>query len=140
VGWVWTPNGRRWGRHGAAGLLLVHEDRYLLALRSSYVHVPDVWSLPGGAIERGESPEQAAVRECREELGDVPAYRLVRTHVVDHGGWSYTTVVATTPHRWEPPRLSWETAGYGWFSTHEVSQLPLHPGLASAWPHVSEPA
>jgi 8-oxo-dGTP pyrophosphatase MutT (NUDIX family) len=29
----------------------------------------DVWSTPGGAVEPGESPAQAAVREAREELG-----------------------------------------------------------------------
>lgn len=136
MSWVWTPSGRRWGRHGAAGLLLVHGDRYLLALRSEHVHVPHVWSLPGGAIERGETPEQAAVRECHEELGGVPTHEVVRTHVADHGGWAYTTVVAATPSRWEPPRLSWETADYGWFSGGEVDRLPLHPGLANAWPQL----
>lgn len=29
----------------------------------------DAWCLPKGMIEKGESPEQAAVRECREETG-----------------------------------------------------------------------
>jgi len=29
----------------------------------------DAWCLPKGVIEKGESPEQAAVRECREETG-----------------------------------------------------------------------
>lgn len=136
MGWVWTPGGRRWGRHGAAGLLLVHGDVFLLALRSAYVHVPDVWSLPGGAIERGETPEQAAVRECTEELGGVPVHQVVRTHVVDHGGWAYTTVIAEAAERWEPPKLSWETAAYGWFRSAEVDRLPLHPGLAQAWPQL----
>jgi len=36
-------------------LLLRHADR-------------DVWATPGGTIEPGESPADAVVRECREEL------------------------------------------------------------------------
>ncbi len=36
------------------------------------------WGFPGGAIEPGETPEMAAVREVREETGlDVPVSRLI---------------------------------------------------------------
>ena len=30
---------------------------------------PDAWQMPQGGIERGESPEEAALRELREETG-----------------------------------------------------------------------
>lgn len=42
------------------------EDRLLL-LRHSYG--PDVWSLPGGGMDKGEEPAQCARRELMEEVG-----------------------------------------------------------------------
>jgi len=42
-----------------------------------------MWEFPGGKIERGETPEQAIVREVREELG-VLATPLERLHTVRH--------------------------------------------------------
>jgi ADP-ribose pyrophosphatase len=32
-----------------------------------------LWELPAGSVDEGESPEQAAVRECHEEIGKVPS-------------------------------------------------------------------
>jgi ADP-ribose pyrophosphatase len=37
----------------------------------------DLWELPAGSFDPGESPEAAAARECEEEIGLVP-HRLER--------------------------------------------------------------
>ena len=51
---------------------LVSEDRVLLAHRSpSKRAYPDLWDLPGGVIEDGESELGALARELHEELGVV---------------------------------------------------------------------
>jgi 8-oxo-dGTP diphosphatase len=49
---------------------LVREGRVLLGLRSPDKRAyPDVWELPGGLIEAGESELGALARELHEELG-----------------------------------------------------------------------
>jgi len=49
---------------------LVRDDRVLLGHRSpSKRAYPDVWDLPGGVVEDGESETEALTRELHEELG-----------------------------------------------------------------------
>ena len=73
----WPPNPHGNGLRPAAGLLLVFpiasEAHIVLTVRSSRLpsHAGQV-SLPGGAVEPGESIEQAALREAHEEIGLAP--------------------------------------------------------------------
>jgi len=41
----------------------------LLTRRAEGQHLAGMWEFPGGKLEDGESPEEALVRECREECG-----------------------------------------------------------------------
>ncbi|MFF9645613.1 NUDIX hydrolase [Kitasatospora aureofaciens] len=49
------------------GVVVRDASGRLLGMRSTVD--PDVWDMPGGTVEHGESPFDAALREAREELG-----------------------------------------------------------------------
>ncbi len=51
-----------------ASTLTVHDGKVLL-IRRKYPPNPGLWAFPGGHIEPGETPAQAAVRETLEETG-----------------------------------------------------------------------
>lgn len=46
--------------------LVVDEGQRALCVEPTY---KATWHLPGGTVEQGESPSDACLRECREELG-----------------------------------------------------------------------
>ena len=66
-----------------AGVVIVDEDLRLLLVEPTY---KDAWEIPGGTVEFGESPREAARRECREELGfDIEIGRLLVVDWVNQG-------------------------------------------------------
>ena len=49
--------------------LIWREDRFLICQRPADKARGLLWEFVGGKVEEGETPEEALVRECREELG-----------------------------------------------------------------------
>ncbi|MEV6875087.1 NUDIX hydrolase [Amycolatopsis sp. NPDC051128] len=128
-----------WGRYGAAGLLLVDPARgVLLQRRAWWVHHGRTWALPGGAIEAGETAVKAAAREAFEEAS-VPAgaFRAVSASVVDHGDWSYTTVLAVADGA-EARVANTESAEVRWVDPDDVPGYRLHHDFAAAWPDLRD--
>jgi 8-oxo-dGTP diphosphatase len=55
-----------------AAIILENDNgEFLLALRDnkSWIPFPNHWDLIGGHVEEGETPEEALIREFKEELG-----------------------------------------------------------------------
>ena len=66
--------------------LICREDRVLIALRPKHLHQGGLWEFPGGKLHPGETPEQALVRELKEELDiDTSASCLAPLAFASHG-------------------------------------------------------
>ena len=130
---------RHWGRAGAAGLL-IHRDgpsgaELLLQHRALWSHHGGTWGTPGGALHAGERPAAGALREAGEELGLTPDDVVLGVSSVDdHGGWSYTTVLARPARPFEAAdlRLDGESDGVAWVPLTALHDVRLHPGLAAS--------
>ena len=135
-GFVTLADGsRRWGRFGAAGVLVRCADGkegsrwYFLARRSEWCHQGGCWAIPGGALHQGESPVEGALREFAEEVGAVLAvgqFSVADVHEDDHGGWSYWTVVIDVSQRFDAPApQNWETAETDWVPEGRQAELDM---------------
>ncbi|MDP9117017.1 MAG: NUDIX hydrolase [Actinomycetota bacterium] len=135
-GWVICALGHRhWGRFGAAGLLITDGSRVILQHRSVWTHEGGTWALPGGARDSHENAVSAALREAAEETAlDPRAVQAVGSWSDDHGGWSYTTVLAQAVAEIHPHAANAESIDIRWWPIGEVADLTLHSGFAAAWP------
>ena len=130
-----------WGKFGAAGLFLVAGDQVLLQHRATWTNNGGTWGIPGGARDKPESPEQAALRETEEETGISPADVEVLGSLVTAGpfeeGWTYTTVLARTL---SGQRLATtaneESAELRWVPFNQIEELELLAPFREALPRL----
>lgn len=126
-------------RIGAYGVCRDDHGRVLLARGSDSSEFPGVWSLPGGGVEQGEHPDDAVVREFREETGF--EVRVAGVHAV-------TADVAWLPNSGDlehTDRIVYDVVAYGgnlnseaegttdlvdWAGPAELDSWPLMPFTA----------
>lgn len=108
-------------------VFLRQENEILLAMKKRRFGAGK-WNGAGGKVEPGETYEQAAVRECQEEIGVTPiALRKVgELHFIDLPDVEHYTHVYTTGEWKGEPQESEEMAPR-WFAENEIPYDTMWP-------------
>lgn len=110
----------------AAGILFLAKGHALLVRRADGSDHAGEWAFPGGGIEEGETPEQAALRECVEEIGSAPDDPGVLFARRNDGNVDFFTFLKQidTPFK---PTLNDEHDGFQWCVIGDWPKN-VHPG------------
>ncbi len=124
-----------WGAYGGAGGIAVARNtgRLLLAQRSLKVLQPGTWGTIGGAIDPGEQPEDAVLREIREELGfhaTVDDLHLCYIFRDERTSFTYHNYIVLVDDEFQPIS-NWEVSDHTWIEFGQWPS-PLHFGM-EAW-------
>lgn len=104
---------------GVVGVVLNQRGEVLLVEHVFHPYAP--WGLPGGWVDRRESPDQTIIRELQEELSlkvTVGPILLVDVDFGDHLDFAYLCEAQT-----DIGTLSSELLDYGWYDIDSLPKL-----------------
>jgi 8-oxo-dGTP pyrophosphatase MutT (NUDIX family) len=113
--------------HAAGIMFLTDSGETLLLKRSPTSDMAGTWAFPGGHVEDGETPLEAAERECEEEIGFSPGgearywTRRIAPSVVPESDEmvDYTTFIKRVDGKFKP-HLNHEHSDYAWVHVSKV--------------------
>lgn len=115
----------------AAGIIFMAPQKEILLMRRAGDNHHGEWALPAGGIEKGERPQEAALRETREEAGYDHDGGLSPFMHSNREGVDFTTFLAHSDKF--KPELNDEHDDYEWVKPAEALQkMKLHPGVREA--------
>jgi 8-oxo-dGTP diphosphatase len=114
------------------------DDRVLIAQRPEGKELGSLWEFPGGKLEPGERPEDALIRELREELGiEVKAACLAPLTFASH---TYADFHLLMPlfvcRRWDGFVQSREAQALKWVRAKALRDYSMPPADAPLIPHL----
>ncbi|MGL4323043.1 MAG: NUDIX hydrolase [Beijerinckiaceae bacterium] len=121
----------------AVSLAVFRDGKILLATRTR-APMKDVWSLPGGKVEPGETLEEAAIREMQEETGVTATVMAFNRHVEvirrnEDGSIAHHFVIASFVGQWVAgeARTGPEAGAVMWADPFDLQVPLMTPDLVS---------
>jgi 8-oxo-dGTP diphosphatase len=105
------------------------DGRVLIAQRPEGKQLAGLWEFPGGKLEPGERPEEALIRELREELGiEVKAACLAPLTFASHAYEDFHLLMPLyVCRRWEGFVQSREGQALKWVKPVKLREFPMPP-------------
>ncbi|MDQ1154901.1 8-oxo-dGTP diphosphatase [Brevundimonas sp. SORGH_AS 993] len=105
------------------------DGRVLIAKRPEGKKLAGLWEFPGGKVEPGERPEQALIRELKEELGiDVKESCLAPFVFASHAYDSFHLLMPLyLCRRWDGVVAAREHDALAWVKPNNLSDYPMPP-------------
>ena len=123
-----------------AAALVDADGRVLIAQRPEGKQLAGLWEFPGGKVEPGERPEQALIRELREELGIATKEACLAPFVF--ASHAYDSFHLLMPlylcRRWEGTVTRHEHAALAWVRPNRMSDYPMPPADAPLVAYLSD--
>lgn len=110
-------------KKSGAFAIVTKEQKVLLVLLPVRAEYGNMWNLPGGVVETGETLEDAAMREVLEETGIHCTIKTVISKI-ENDKYIITMFTAEYSHG-EIAVQEKEVLDAQWFSRHEIDNLPL---------------
>ena len=124
----------------AAVALIDPDGRVLVAKRPEGKQLAGLWEFPGGKVEVGERPEQALIRELKEELGiDVAESCLAPLTFASHAYEDFHLLMPLyVCRRWKGIVASQEGQELKWLRPNKLRDMPMPPADLPLIPHLEE--
>ena len=112
-----------------AAALVDADNRVLIAQRPEGKQLAGLWEFPGGKVDPGERPEEALIRELREELGiETKAACLAPLTFASHAYEDFHLLMPLyVCRRWEGFVRSKEGQALKWVRPHDLRNWPMPP-------------
>ncbi|MFB6145172.1 MAG: NUDIX hydrolase [Candidatus Nanohaloarchaea archaeon] len=104
--------------------------KYLLVQRAEHDSNPGKWEFPGGGIDEGEAPKEAALRELKEEAGLTGKIKdKAGSKLVVYGNRDFEMHQFLVEVEGNAVKLSREHQDYEWIEPEEVHGFDIVEGI-----------